>query len=68
MRSRAEKKKILFFGSVNDVANNDILMTFLATLVRANDALTVSRSTNIEAARNIFLSFRTITENNDFDV
>lgn len=68
MRSRAEKKKILFFGSVNDVANNDILMTFLATLVRANDALTVSRSTNIEAARNIFLSFRTINENNDFDV
>ena len=68
MRRRAEKKKILFFGSVNDVANNDILMTFLATLVRANDALTVSRSTNIEAARNIFLSFRTINENNDFDV
>ena len=68
MRSRAEKKKILFFGSVNDVANNDILMTFLATLVRANDALKVSRSTNIEAARNIFLSFRTINENNDFDV
>ena len=68
MRSRAEKKKILFFGSVNDVANNDILMTFLATLVRANDALTVSRSTNIEAARNIFVSFRTINENNDFDV
>ena len=68
MRSRAEKKKILFFGSVNDVANNDILMTFLATLVRANDALTVSRSTNIEPARNIFLSFRTINENNDFDV
>ena len=53
---------------MNDVANNDILMTFLATLVRANDALTVSRSTNIEAARNIFLSFRTINENNDFDV
>ena len=48
MRSRAEKKKILFFGSVNDVANNDILMTFLATLVRANDALTVSENNDFD--------------------